>query len=200
VRACTHCGNGCFVFLYEYVHMRVVVISAHFACKSCYKSRLAFLRPSKYIQIYMHACIHIHNSHVLPPSSHQNTHSEYVHTCVFVVYAHFARKSCCKSRLTSLRPSKYAFCSVSCAVNLFVGSMTNKPFMKLNAFFVSFPTYRFSSVSGLDMSGNFRPRKRGLRRNMSVCVCMRMYLFSRAQETRIAQGHVRMCMSAYVSI
>jgi hypothetical protein len=49
------------------------------------------------------------------------------------------------------------------------GSICSTDLRKERALRLKWPTYFFCNVSGLDMSGNLRPTKRGLRRNNSSC-------------------------------
>ena len=64
-------------------------------------------------------------------------------------------------------PSKNGCASAYKAVIRSDGSIVSIRFINYSAFALSFPIYLFSKVSGLEMSGNLKPTKRGFLRNSS---------------------------------
>ena len=60
-------------------------------------------------------------------------------------------------KLGGIRPSKYALDKQEVLHGLSAGSMCKRIFIKCSALREIFPTYFFCKVSGLDISGNFRP-------------------------------------------
>jgi len=67
----------------------------------------------------------------------------------------------------SLMSSNQLHAKQSMAVNRFIGSKFNVPFSSFKASGESFAAYLLSKVSGLVISGNFKPIKRGFLLNSS---------------------------------